>query len=160
MKIKWTTITEDESTWPPEMVSFLLERDDGVSKCLFYKKCDGLYIMKEGNTEIHNYYGKQWRPMPKPPKKNNKWELIKELIDKRYIITPLGADDCKSVKKQSPWNNIYKPPNTDKRVLIRNKKCTHYTSGIIEESKWYINGCSFELDSELLKDSEWMEIPE
>lgn len=72
MKIPWTTITEDESTWPPE---------DKLSAFSKQKVCrrEGASLRVTGYPEswIHSIelcFGQQWRPMPKPPKKKNQMD--------------------------------------------------------------------------------------
>lgn len=68
MKVKWTTITKDKSTWPPEKTRFLLETEESSSEHYWYDT-----LMHSSDTAVINWpFGKRWRPMPKAPKKQIK----------------------------------------------------------------------------------------
>ena len=72
MKAKWTTITEDESTWPNEKKYIIINNGK--------KSCQGSWWTRYHDDMIMELYcnkyikfpneaiGWKWRPMPKPPK--------------------------------------------------------------------------------------------
>lgn len=101
MKVKWTTITEDESTLPPYNERVLINTDDNDSSYPVVLK-ETIYGNSMANTNkspddrffddslvyrpLNLYLGRQWRPMPKPPKlresqksSSSPWKPIKEL---------------------------------------------------------------------------------
>ena len=63
--IKWTTITKDESSWPPDRVIFLLEVE-GIS--LQFLRVGPFYSTHDWNYAIIDKIGKKWAPMPSPPR--------------------------------------------------------------------------------------------
>lgn len=83
MKIKWTTITEDESTWPK----------DGQKVCInFQGDSDVLEVIRKGSqfTRFGQYFCVitetnkgtiEWRPMPKPSKKITAEDYVKMVSD-------------------------------------------------------------------------------
>jgi hypothetical protein len=65
MKVRWTTITKDESTWPPRELPFLLSSTQ--NKTCMQRSWNSMALSPQ---TIYTIYGLQWRPMPKPRKKN------------------------------------------------------------------------------------------
>lgn len=65
MKVKWTTITEDESTWPKRLQTFIIEISHNHKK---YAICDttGTYTQLMDNLRFTfiNSIGLRWRPTP------------------------------------------------------------------------------------------------
>jgi len=77
MKINWTTITEDKSTWPHNNANFNV---NPIKWFLIYLKDETIRSYRDNENfcfdpavnlpiKIKDCVGKQWRPMPKPPKK-------------------------------------------------------------------------------------------
>jgi hypothetical protein len=64
MIVKWTTIAEDESTWPPNHVLVYVDRGDMSPQ--FVKREDEY---DDNGDFFKRRVGQQWRPMPKPSKK-------------------------------------------------------------------------------------------
>lgn len=62
--IKWTTITKDESSWPPDREIFLLEVE-GIS--LQFLRVGSYYADESYNYKFIDVIGKQWTPMPHAP---------------------------------------------------------------------------------------------
>lgn len=121
MKVKWTTITDDEATWPRgdkfvlfihlEPMSFKI-MGKGAYKCLDVNR---IYT-------INLLMGCQWRPMPKPPK-----------------------------RKKSPWkSNFNELPNgnLERFVFMRNVSANPYDIPRCEKAKeahyYSQNGITFE----------------
>lgn len=89
MKVKWTTITEDKSTWPneyflieKEIINFIKKDIDLYSyaecyQCLRWLDGEIKFLLTNEKIEIKNILGLQWRPMPKSTKKSKSESLLK-----------------------------------------------------------------------------------
>lgn len=144
MKVKWTTITEDESTWPVD------------GRFLIGMIGEGAYVHTRIGSQAYNESGHvydmrlniglQWRPMPKAPKK-------------------------KDEKNKSPWKCCSIVPEETKTkavnrtVIIKHKPnelgACYLAFGCYQpiEKSWVIfePGC---LNYKACNPIKWMEIPE
>jgi len=164
MKIKWTTITEDESTWPPfgkRVVRADADGDEGTVQD---------WVFNKQEIALH-FNQRQWRPMPKPPKKKEQIKPSKESellsflysrlqlvhgenVNYDYMIHLRDLVD-KAKTKESPWRPRVQKPSHNREVLVRSKLST---------GEWvYGIGCIFRGDwswDKVAHVGEWMEIPE
>jgi len=115
MKIKWTTITEDESTWPPEQKDFIANNSKKSFQSCWWERCRDDRIMEIfGNRFCKFPYeaiGIQWRPMPKPPKKKVKkspWKStsIKPKLGSYFIVRGNGKIRGIYCYEMIGYNNI------------------------------------------------------
>lgn len=139
MKVKWTTITEDESTWPPENYFVVLNYGRGSTGAYRYKNhCDEWVMVILGDDDIElkcRSIAMKWRPMPKPPKEK---------------------------EPKSPWNKVsHGYPSNGMAILIKKNG--------VGVSRWTYRfgrkkgeGDFMPIDAVELanKADEWMEIPE
>lgn len=74
MKIPWTTITKDESTWPKEHVRFLVECEDNEGPFeAIRSKTVVKWSLHGYEADWPNYFlGYKWRPLPKVSYKKDK----------------------------------------------------------------------------------------
>lgn len=66
--IEWTTITEDESSWPPAYSYFIIERGKDCSY-MAYRSIEGHFIVNSPSrrSHFHDYIGMKWTPKPLAP---------------------------------------------------------------------------------------------
>lgn len=66
--IEWTTITKDESSWPPAYSNFIIARGkDYVG--MAYRSNDAGFILF-GSSDVPSFYayiGRYWAPIPLAP---------------------------------------------------------------------------------------------
>lgn len=168
MKVKWTTITEDEATWPPRKEFFILELGESI-RDLFCNE-ELIYVRQEQLRFPSHVIGMQWRPMPKPPKRQqatniNAQEYLNmkpgDIIGKftsvqMEILKNISEMGIQSTKK-SPWKSTIIKPKLGSYFIVRgNGK----VSGIYCYEMLGYNNIPGLTDIGFCTWQEWMEIPE
>lgn len=165
MKVKWTTITEDESTWPPQS-RFSIVGGNIIS--LVLKMCSkNTYLIYTHsslgyeNGNIKELFGIKWRPMPKPPKhkKTNTLDLLRselsEMVDKN--MEKISAISSCARGNISPWRSTESPPSSGDLIIMRTY------DGLITYAHWFQYQTNLKHPvlsyKEFKKYSQWMEIP-
>lgn len=116
MKVKWTTITEDESTWPRVRL-FLIENDgDGSRECFI---SGGFLFVGPFKREFpDDCIGYRWRPMPKPPKKNKRCSCF--YSSNVFHHDPRTGNIIQSNNEQS--QEMPKPPKEEEKPSMMSQE--------------------------------------
>lgn len=166
MIVPWTTITEDESTWPPNGRTFCC--GDGEA----YRRVKDMYfaVGGSGNYFLERFNGEQWRPMPKPSKKKKgkikipaeqyRDMLIEAQNSRLWFESQRQVDyvirNYEPIRKKSSWVSVLKrKPDSPRDVLVRNQYGNKSIGSYGKFSgEWYVLSGLFNCPTE------WSEIPE
>lgn len=157
---QWTQITEDESTWPPELTLVVIDSYCGFrnGKIISAKSIS----RNTSEYEIEQLYGAHWTHIPKRKKEEKthlsdgsevEEKLFKLEMDVKFLKEKIGLFEILK-KEKSPWIYASMKPMHGNEVLVRSKLSTGefiYGIGCIFRGDWNWPHC--------VTPEEWMEIP-
>lgn len=168
---QWTQITEDESTWPPELTLVVID-----SYCGFRngKKISAKSIARNTSEyEIEQLYGAHWTHIP-IRKKEEKHHVSDESIEQlkraeteaRLLELERKAgefDDfirSQKRKESSPWKSTDIKPEHSGMFLLRRKSIKGFIMNLhIRSYDSLLKIWSHNEVSDYINGYEWMEIP-